>query len=107
MATVEERKLKFIGTVVDQVRDAVIDFHIEPANTPGPRQNSGVRHLIARYESGGPKDLPIVEGRREFATGIPDGWTEDQVLRKVEAAAGLLSRPRTPSTSAINSTSDI
>ena len=84
MATVEERKLKFIGRQTDRVRNAVIDFYIEPLNAPGPRQNSGMRHLIARYESGGAKDLPMVDGRREFATGIPDGWTEDQVLRKVE-----------------------
>jgi hypothetical protein len=84
MATVEERKLKFIGRQTDRVRNAVIDFYIEPANAPGPRQNSGMRHLIARYESGGAKDFPMVDGRREFATGIPDGWTEDQVLRKVE-----------------------
>src|ERR1700727_2625748 len=31
------------------------------------------RTLIARYEIGGPDDLPMVDGRREFRAGIPDG----------------------------------
>jgi hypothetical protein len=90
MPTVEERKLKFIGRQTDKVRNAVIDFYIEPPNAPGPRQRSGMRHLIVRYESGGAKDLPIVDGKREFAAGIPDGWTEDQVLKKVEGDYGAL-----------------
>jgi len=30
---------------------------------------------------GGAEDLPIVEGRREFRAGIPDAWTEDQLMR--------------------------
>jgi hypothetical protein len=91
MPTVEERKLKFIGRVTDRVRNAVIDFYIEPPNAPGPRQSSGTRSLIARYESGGAKDLPMVDGQREFAAGIPNGWTEDQILKKVEGDFGPLS----------------
>jgi hypothetical protein len=39
------------------------------------------RTLIARYEIGGPDDLPIVEGKREFKAGIPDAWSEDYLLR--------------------------
>ena len=39
------------------------------------------RTLIARYEIGGPDDLPIVEGKREFRAGIPDAWSEDYLLR--------------------------
>jgi hypothetical protein len=39
------------------------------------------RTLIARYEIGGPDDLPIVEGKREFRAGIPDAWSEDFLLR--------------------------
>jgi hypothetical protein len=35
------------------------------------------RTLIARYEIGGPDDLPMVDGRREFRAGIPDAWSED------------------------------
>jgi hypothetical protein len=58
MPTIEERKLKFIGRVIDRVRNAVIDFYIEPSNAPGPRQSSGMRSLIARHESGGPKTFP-------------------------------------------------
>ena len=90
MPTVEERKLKFIGRQTDKVRNSVIDFYIEPPNAPGPRQRSGMRHLLARYESGGAKDLPVVNGKKEFATGIPDGWTEDQVLKKVIGDYGAL-----------------
>jgi hypothetical protein len=39
------------------------------------------RTLIARYEIGGPDDLPIVDGRREFQAEIPDAWSEDFLLR--------------------------
>jgi hypothetical protein len=39
------------------------------------------RTLIARYEIGGPDDLPMVDGRREFRAGIPDAWSEDFLLR--------------------------
>lgn len=83
MPTVEERKLKFIGRQTDKVRNSITDFYIEPANAPGARQKSGMRHLIARYEKGGASDLPIVDGQREFATGIPNGWSEEQVLQKL------------------------
>jgi hypothetical protein len=83
MATVEERKLQFIGRQTDKVRGSVMDFYIEAPFTPGPRHTSPIRHLIARYESGGAKDLPMIDGKREFATGIPDGWSDDQVLQKL------------------------
>jgi hypothetical protein len=39
------------------------------------------RSLIARYEIGGPDDLPMVDGRREFRAGIPVAWSEDFLLR--------------------------
>jgi hypothetical protein len=39
------------------------------------------RTLIARCEIGGPDDLPMVDGRREFRAGIPDAWSEDFLLR--------------------------
>jgi hypothetical protein len=39
------------------------------------------RTLIARYEIGGPDDLPMVDGRREFRAGIPDAWSEDFLMR--------------------------
>lgn len=80
MGTVEDRKLKHLGRQTDSVRGTVIDFYIEPPRTPGPRSTSEHRHLIARYEKGGASDLPFVEGRREYATGIPDHWSEKEVL---------------------------
>ena len=78
----EKRKLKFLGRQTDQVRNTIIDFFIEPP-TPGPRQASRLRHLIARYEQGGATDLPMIDGRREFATGIPDDWSEERVLQEL------------------------
>lgn len=80
VSTIEKRGLKFIGRQTDFVRGSVTDFYIEPPNAPGPREGSNMFHLIARYEKGGGSDLPIVEGKREFATVIPDGWTEEQVI---------------------------
>jgi hypothetical protein len=51
-----------------------VEFFIETSPETG-------RTLIARYETGGPNDLRIVEGRREFRAGIPDAWSEDELLR--------------------------
>jgi hypothetical protein len=51
-----------------------VEFFIETSPETG-------RTLVACYEAGGAEDLPIVEGRREFRAGIPDAWSEDQVLR--------------------------
>jgi hypothetical protein len=50
-----------------------VDFFIETSPETG-------RTLVARYEAGGANDLPIVEGKREFRAGIPDAWSEDQLL---------------------------
>ena len=51
-----------------------VEFLIEASLEAG-------RTLIARYEIGGPDDLPMVDGRREFRAGIPDAWSEDFLLR--------------------------
>jgi hypothetical protein len=50
-----------------------VEFFIETSLEAG-------RTLIARYETGGAEDLRIVEGRREFRAGIPDAWSEDQLI---------------------------
>jgi hypothetical protein len=76
-----ERGLKFLGRQTNLVDGTVIDFYIEPANTPGPRESSKIRHLIARYEKGGRSDLPFVDGKRESATAIPDDWSQEQVMQ--------------------------
>jgi hypothetical protein len=51
-----------------------VEFFIETSPESG-------RTLIARYMIGGPEDLRVVEGRREFRAGIPDAWSEDKLLR--------------------------
>jgi hypothetical protein len=51
-----------------------VEFFIETSSETG-------RALIARYQDGGAEDLPIVEGRREFRAGIPDAWSEDDLMR--------------------------
>ena len=50
-----------------------VEFFIETSPEAG-------RALVARYQDGGAEDLPIIEGRREFRAGIPDAWTEDQLM---------------------------
>ena len=51
-----------------------VEFFIETSSETG-------RTLVARYQDGGSEDLPIVEGRREFRAGIPDAWSEDDLMR--------------------------
>jgi hypothetical protein len=93
----EERKLRFLGRQTDRVRNTVTEFFIEPPNTPGPRENSGLRHLIARYVSGGASDLRVVDGLPEFATGIPNDWSEQQVMELMVGDLDPVS-PKVPET---------
>jgi hypothetical protein len=66
-----EPKLNPIGELFCRQYSTVAKCYVEPANAPGPRQGSKVRHLIVRYG----------DNRPEFATGIPDDWTEEDVMR--------------------------
>jgi hypothetical protein len=53
--------------------DTQVEFLMETSVEAG-------RTLVARYATGGPGDLPIVAGKREFRAGIPDAWSEDFLL---------------------------
>jgi hypothetical protein len=77
----EQRDLKPIGQQWCQQYMTNVSLFIEPPNSPGPRKGSSVRHLIARYEEGARHDLPMIDGQAEFAAGIPDEWSDDDVVK--------------------------
>jgi hypothetical protein len=74
--------LKPIGAAFCEQYQCEAVFYIDQAP-------SGQRHLIVRYDDGysGRDDLPIVNGQPQFAAGVPDSWTNEDVL-------GLLLWPR-------------
>lgn len=65
----EQRKLTAIGSVHCR------QYNCEAQFFTGSR--SGHRHLFVRYGDGySGRDLPVVEGRPEFAVAVPEDWTE-------------------------------
>jgi hypothetical protein len=66
--------LKFLSSMVDPVSQVATDFFIEPPSTPGPREQSKIRHLVARSS----------DGRPEFAAVVPDNWSDEDLIRLVE-----------------------
>jgi hypothetical protein len=78
-----ERRL--LARRLETTRNTEVDYYIEEAfPTSGPCKGSPFRHLIARYEKGGETDLrddpQNVDGKREFAAAIPDGWSDERVI---------------------------
>jgi hypothetical protein len=65
---------KALGTQFCPQYHTDVEFFIETSNETG-------RTLVARYQTGGDDDLRIIDGKREFRAGIPDAWTEDQLMR--------------------------
>jgi hypothetical protein len=53
--------------MVDQDNNVTTDFYLEPPGTPGPRESSAIRHLIARSS----------DGRPERAIAVPDDWSDE------------------------------
>jgi hypothetical protein len=79
------QNLEIIGSMFCKQYQCRAEFYLEPPHSgePRPATGTGVRHLIVRYGDGytGPDDRPLVEGgRREFAIGVPDDWTEEKLL---------------------------
>jgi hypothetical protein len=70
---------KPIGAVFCDQYQCEAEFYIDEAHS------SGQRHLIVRYEEGysGRTDLPIMNGSPQFAAGIPDDWSEQDVTNLV------------------------
>jgi hypothetical protein len=60
--------LKPIGTAHCAQYETEAKFYIDAAH------DYGQRHLVVHYEKGGYKGAP------EFAAGIPDGWSEQDVI---------------------------
>ena len=71
MPTNEERKLELIGELFCKQYNTIAKCYIEPAGTLGPRAGPKGRSLIVQYG----------DNRPEFAAGIPDDWTEADVMR--------------------------
>jgi hypothetical protein len=79
------QNLEFIGSMYCEQYQCRAEFYLEPSHTgePRPATGTGARHLIVRYGDGytGPGDRPLVEGgQREFAIGVPDALTKEQLL---------------------------
>jgi hypothetical protein len=81
----DDRKLKPIGSVFCDQYTCEARFYTDEAHP------SGQRHLVVQYGAGysGPVDLPIVDGRRRFASAIPGDWSEQELH-------GLLLEPMNP-----------
>jgi hypothetical protein len=60
-------KMKLIGSLFCKQYQSDAKFYIDRAHA------SGVRHLFVRYENGG------YEGQPEFATEIPNDWSEEEI----------------------------
>jgi hypothetical protein len=72
----DTRKLTPIGSLARcKQYGCVTEFYIETGHP------SGQWHLVVRYGEGygGPDDLPIIDGQREFAAAIPADWTDDDL----------------------------
>jgi hypothetical protein len=83
--TKPDQNLEFIGSTFCRQYQCQADFYLEPPHSgePRPATGTGVRHLVVLYGEGytGPGDHPLTKsGRREFAVGVPDGWTKEQLL---------------------------
>jgi hypothetical protein len=64
----DARKLRLIATLHCKQYNTLAKLYIQD------RHPSGQRHLVAQYEKGG------YQSRPEFATAIPDDWTEQEVM---------------------------
>jgi hypothetical protein len=76
---------EFIGSIFCEQYNCQAEFYLEPSHSgePRPATGTGVRHLIVLYGEGytGPADRSLTEnGRRQFAIGVPDSWTKQQLL---------------------------
>jgi hypothetical protein len=94
-----DQNLQFIGSMFCKQYQCQAEFYLEPPHSgePRPATGTGVRHLIVRYGDGytGPGDRPLVEGeRREFAIGVPDDWTKEQLLDFLTLSLGEGSFPK-------------
>ena len=61
-------ELKFLCSSFCKQYQSEAKFYVDEA------LSSGARHLVVVYEKGG------YEGAREFAVGIPRGWTDRDVI---------------------------
>jgi hypothetical protein len=71
LATNKERNLRLVAELFCRQYNTVATCYIEPAGASGPGQGSAVRRLIVQY----------TDGRPEFAAGIIDDWTDEDVMR--------------------------
>jgi len=72
----EPRKLRLLATEYWRPYTCKVKIYLQEDHA------SGQPHLIARYGEGysGPRDLPIVDGMPEFATVLPQGLTDQQII---------------------------
>jgi hypothetical protein len=80
-----KKGLRFFAHGIDKVHNVETDFYIEAPYTPGPRSTSPTRSLVVRDDKAAPGlRYPVGEDRRpEFVTGIPDHWTDDEIMKVI------------------------
>jgi len=66
--------LKFLGRMFDPVHEVTTDFFLESKVSSDPRWSSKGRRLVARSS----------DGRPEFATEVPDEWSDDLLLGLID-----------------------
>jgi hypothetical protein len=86
--TNEQRNLEPIGSAFCEHYQTEAKFYIERSISLRPGSGTGARHLVVQYGESyaGRDDLAVTAaGQREFAIIIPDDWTNEKLLRFLQA----------------------
>ena len=88
--TNEERNLELIGSVFCEQYQTEAKFYIERSIPLKPGFGTGARHLVVQYGDGytGREGLAVASnGQREFASMIPNDWSNEKLLEFLLAPA--------------------
>jgi hypothetical protein len=86
--TNEQRNLEPIGSAFCQHYQTEARFFIERSISLGQRLGTGARHLVVQYGESytGRDDLAVTAtGQREFAIIIPHDWSNEKLLKFLQA----------------------
>jgi hypothetical protein len=94
--TNEERNLELIGSVFCEQYQTEAKFYIERSVPLRPGFGTGTRHLVVQYGDGytGREGLAIAANRqREFASMIPQHWSNEKLLEFLLAPSKTSTAP--------------
>ena len=86
--TNEQRNLEAIGSAFCEQYQTEAKFFIERSIPLGKRLGTGARHLVVQYGESytGRDDLAVAAtGQREFAIIIPHDWSNEKLLKFLQA----------------------